>query len=428
MMSVRTVPKGALVYVIGSYPLNTTTFIDREIAGLIGLGIDVQVVAVRRPPPALPLSTEQRELQKRVTYLLPIVWRRLLPGHLSFALRRPRRYFGTLLYVLTRPHPNLRSRFKTLLHFGEGVYAASLVSGGEFRELHAHFADRAATMALVAARLLEKSYSLSLHAGADIFVDPRLLREKIVAARHVVTCTSQNKTHVASLVGRDLAETKISHIPHGLDTARYQRSSRAAERPPLILAVAQLKERKGLAQLIRACRVLCDRGYDFRCRIVGDGSQRGELERLIRRLFLRTTVTLSGALPHDEVIDQYRRASLFVLPCIKTAQGDVDGIPNALAEAMALQLPVVSTRLPGVQELVSDGVNGILVAPGDPAALASAIGRLLDDPDLCTRLGYRARETIIEKFELENNVTRFARTLWPGLLPEAADRVARTQR
>ena len=401
-----------LVYVLGTYPLLTTTFIDREIKTLRGWGVNVHVVAVRRPPPDPPLSSDQRELQRDVQYLLPVRWVDLFLSHLHFLVRRPGRFTGTFVYLVTRPHSSLFGRVKTILHFGEGVYAAYLVRNLAFRELHAHFADRAATISLVASRLLGTPYSLSIHAAGDIFVDPVLLREKVMQARHVVTCTAHNRAHVASIVGVD-ASDMITHVRHGLDLAAYPTGSDPASGPPVILSVGQLKQRKGLAQLIRACATLRDRGYGFRCRIVGRGPQYAELQMLIRRLSLGDTVSLCGAFRHEDVVREYRRATMFVLPCIQTGEGDVDGIPNVLAEAMALQVPVVSTHLPAIRELISDGANGLLVPPNDEASLADAIALLLDQPDVRTRLGEQGRRTILQTFQLEPNVRAFASTLWP---------------
>jgi colanic acid/amylovoran biosynthesis glycosyltransferase len=405
-----------LVYVIGTYPLLTTTFIDREIELLHRLGADVRIFAMRRPAADTPLSSLQRSLSGAVTYLLPVDWSELLAAHVSYLLRSPRRYLGTLGYLLSRPHPSVRARFKTLLHFGEGVLAAHMVRRRPFEELHAHFADRAATIALVAGRLLAKPYTLSIHAGADVFADPILLREKVAEARHVVACTATVKGQVAAIAGAGLGR-KISPIFHGLDLARYIPGRGQESDPPVILAVGQLKERKGFGLLIRASRLLRDQGRRFRCRIVGEGPQRQELEELIRAASLEDLVELCGALPHEEVVEQYRRATLFVLPCIRTRNGDMDGIPNAVAEAMAMELPVVSTDLPAMRELVSDGVNGVLVPEGHPAALAAAMGRLLDRPDLREAMGRQGRRTVRESFDVETNVRRLAETLWPRWFP-----------
>lgn len=411
-VAAQVLPAGgrSLVYIVGTYPLLTTTFIDREIRELRTNGIDVRVVAVR-PPVDVTLSHDQKVLQRYVSYLLPVRWVSLISAHAVFALGRPRRFFATLAFLLTRPHPSWRARLKSLLHFGEGVLVAHLVRGVDFDELHAHFADRAATIALVASRLLDKPYSLSIHAGADIFVRPVLLREKIQEARHVVTCTEHNREHVLSIAGPDLRH-KVSHVRHGLDLDLYPAATPPSDLP-LILSVGQLAERKGFAGLIRALRVLIDEGYEFRCRIVGEGPQRGELEALVAELSLEEVVELCGALGHEQVIEEYGRATMFVLPCTRTRTGDVDGIPNVLAEAMASRLPVVTSDLPAIREIVRDRKSGLLITPGDVTSLVAAIRRLLGDPELREELGRRGRGTVRREFEVETNIRRFAETMWP---------------
>jgi colanic acid/amylovoran biosynthesis glycosyltransferase len=413
----RRVPGRTVVYVVGTYPLLTTTFIDREIAALRRWGLDVRIVAARRPAAEAPLSNEQRALAQGTTYLIPVAWPRLVAAHLRFLLSRPATYVGTLLHLVTRPHPDCRARAKTILHFGEGVFAAHLAGDRSVHELHAHFADRAATIALVASRLLRRPYSLSVHAGADIFVRPVLLREKLTGARHVVTCTSHNKAHLADLVGEALGR-KITTIPHGLDLAGYRPGPAARNGLPLVLAVGQLAERKGFAQLVTACGVMRDRGYRFECRIIGRGPQRPRLDGLIAALSLGDVVSLRGALSHESVVDHYRQATMVVLPCVRTEQGDVDGIPNVLVEAMALGVPVVSSDLPAIRELVTHGVDGLLVPAGDSEALAAALCRLLDDPQLRRRLGGEGRHTVVERFDVEKNVQMLADTLWPRSIPE----------
>ena len=401
-----------LIYVIGTFPSLTTTFIDREVRALRREGVEVQVVSMRRPPADLPLSSEQVACAEGVQYLFPMHPRRLLAAHLHFAVRQPRRLLSPLAYLVTRPHPDRHDRLKTLAHFSEGVYAAYLVRDRPFRELHAHFADRAATIALVMGRLLEKPYSLSIHAGADIYVRPVLLPEKIRGARHVVTCTAYNRAYLEQLLGCDL-ENQVSCVRHGLELEKYALLAQGSDGLPIILAVGQLAERKGLADLVRACGLLRDRGERFVCHIVGQGPQRPELERLIAELGLEQTVLLCGPLPHEAVIEAYARAALFVLPCRQTKDGDIDGIPNVLPEAMAMGVPVISTRLSAIPELIRDGENGLLVSPDDPTALAEAMAALLSQPGMREELGRNGRRTALEMFDLAHNVGRFAATLWP---------------
>ena len=391
-----------LTYIIGTYPSLTTTFIDREILAARRSGVNVRILSIRRS--TSQLSAEQERLRQDVIYLLPVVWLAFIAGHLRLAIFDAWVYWGTLIYLLTRPHPSLRARLMTVLHFAEGGYTAHLLRGNPGDQLHAHFIDRAATVALVASRLLRVPYSVTAHAN-DIYVSPVLLPEKLGAASSVITCTGYNRAHLVKL-GAGSFDNKVNCIYHGLDLDHYQPHEAERSGKPLLLSVGQLKEKKGLHYLIDACQCLQQRGYTFECQIVGEGPLRSQLEAQIREAGLIDVVRLCGALPHAEVIEQLREASVFVLPCVLSANGDRDGIPNALLEAMAMQLPVVSTPISGIPEVVSDGVNGLLVQAADAEALATALARLLGDAALRRELGLQGRQTVVEQFDVEWNVRR----------------------
>jgi len=403
-----------IVYIIGTYPLLTTTFIDREVISLYRWGVDLEIFAIRRPPEESPLSDFQVNLQEKVTYLLPVDVIRLILSQLYFMVRRPQKYFGTLIYLLSRPHPSVFARLKTILHFGEGVYFSYFLRGKTIHEIHAHFLDRAAVLALVAKRLLGIPYSLSIHAGADIFVQPVLIREKLLEARKAVTCTRYNKHHLESIIGKSLAE-KIDYMPHGLDATEYSLGENRNE-TQIILSVGQLKMRKGFLQLIEVCKTLRDQNYDFRCEIVGGGPLLQTLQQKIADYALEDNVILHGALPHEEVMKKYQNATLFVMPCIQTENGDVDGIPNVLLEAMAMKVPVISTKISAIPELIEDQKNGVLVNPNDHDGLLDAVVNLLASPDKRNEFGKAGRETVLSDFDIDKNITRFAQTLWPELI------------
>jgi colanic acid/amylovoran biosynthesis glycosyltransferase len=388
-----------LVYITGTYPLLTTTFIDREINMLRRWGVNLRIVSIRRPSSVL--SKEQNDLQQNVIYLLPVSWVSFLWGHTRLAFLRMAIYFRTLIYLLSRPHPDVKSRLLTFLHFNEGVYAAHLLRDVPIDQIHAHFVDRAATVALVVSRLLDVPYSLTAHAS-DIYVNPLLLGEKLSGAKFAVTCTGQNKEYLSNL-GENKFDHKLRCIYHGLDVGIYERKPIPSPGKQIILSVGQLKERKGFSFLLRASRILIDQGYIFECHIIGEGPLREKLEAEIRQLSLQDTVILCGGLPHQEVIKEYQQASIFALPAILAADGDRDGVPNVILEAMAMELPVVSTQHSGIPEVVEEGVNGLLVPPCDENALASALALLLDNPDYRERLGKGGRRTVIEKFDLERN-------------------------
>jgi glycosyltransferase involved in cell wall biosynthesis len=390
----------AVAYVIGTYPLLTTTFIDREIALLRGLGVDIKVVSLRRPHGRL--SPEQQKIAKDVEYVLPVSIPALAVAHARFIAQRPVAFFGALWHVMTRPHPSLAMRFKTLLHFGEAVQVADILRRlPGYGRIHAHFVDRAATVAMVAGRLLDRPYSVTAHAN-DIYVNPVMLGDKLVQADFVATCTEYNAAHLRGVCSA--ATDKILCIHHGLDVHRYEPPERLGEERPAILAVGQLKEKKGLTYLLEACAELRRRGHDFVCDIIGEGPLRPQLEAQVRAAGLDEVVTLHGALDHGAVIEHYRTAAVFALPCITAEDGDRDGIPNVILEAMAMELPVVSTSHSGIPEAVDDGISGLLVPQRDVPALTDALDRLLGDATGRRQMGEAGRDIAIDRFDVFGNV------------------------
>jgi glycosyltransferase involved in cell wall biosynthesis len=391
----------SLVYIIGTYPGLTTTFIDREIRALRRQGVQVRVISIRKPHTIL--SFNQDELRKITSYLIPVSWLKFAATHLRFAFQKPKTYFGTLLELARNPHPGIAARLKTVLHFAEGVYAAGLISEYPCDHIHAHFVDRASTAALVAGRLLKISYSVTAHAN-DIYINPILLPLKLSQASFVATCTDFNRQHLQEIVHLN---GKLHCLYHGLDLENYPPSAdHSMEIIPTIISVGQLKEKKGFQYLLQACMILKSKDYMFNCQIIGEGNLRQELERQIHELSLENLVTLRGALPHESVIQEYQHSTLFVLPCITGSDGDRDGIPNVILEAMAMQLPVISTHHSGIPEVIKSGVNGLLVPPADVQSLADAIAQLLDNPSLRTQLGRRGRQTVTEQFNAMHNTGR----------------------
>ena len=392
-----------LTYLHGRYPVLTETFIDREIQRLLARGVELRIVSIRRPGD--DLSATQRELSRRVEYLLPASPVGVAVAMLWGLILHPATFLWTLAWLLSRPHPS-GTRGRTALHFVTGVYAAWRLRDRLVVHIQAHFVDRAATVALVASRLLGTTYSVTAHAQ-EIYVNPVLLRERIGQAAFAVTCTEYNHRHLRAELGTS-ATRRLERLYHGVDLAGLMSDGHPGlERDPrLIISVAQLWERKGLRYLVEACGTLKDRGTDFRCEIVGEGPQREHLQGLIDRLDLAERVVLTGPLPFPEVVQRYRRASAFVLPCIVTDEGDRDGIPNVILEAMASGLPVVSTPVSGIPEVLQDGETGLSVPQRDPTAIADAVERLRADPALASALAERANVLVRSEFDPERNIDR----------------------
>jgi glycosyltransferase involved in cell wall biosynthesis len=404
-----------LAYIIGTYPSLTTTFIDREIQALRARNVELEIISIRRASQGEPAANV--DLQRGVRYLLPVSVFAVIGSHLHFAFSRPAIYFGTLVYLITRPHPNVRSTGITFLHFAEGVCVAQMLVRRSCDHLHAHFMDRASTVALIAGRLLRLSYSLTAHA-ADIYVSPVLAKEKLSHAAFVATCTEYNRAVLAQLMENG-SRDKLKCIYHGLDLAHYQPVRHLRTGKATLLCVAQLKEKKGISFLVEACRLLKGDGYEFECHIVGEGPLHEALQEQICRSSLEDIVTLHGALPHEQVIQKYSEADVFVLPSIVGSNGDRDGIPNVILEAMAMQLPVISTRHSGIPEVLEDGVNGLLVTPADVRELAHALHYLLDHPEVGRQMGGQGRQTVARKFDLESNAGRLFKEFQQAIAEEA---------
>jgi len=396
-----------IAYIIGTYPEITTTFIDREIQALQAMGAQIQVVSIRRPAQFVSQLKEYAEIQKQIIYLLPPRWTQLFFAHMLFVLIFPWRYFSTLWFLLSRPHPKFLQRLKTLLHFGEGIMAAYRLRGGDWDHIHAHFIDRAATVALIVSRLLNTPYSITAHAD-DIYNEPVLVFEKISEARFAVTVSEFNRRHLAQTYPL-LDSKKIIVLHPWIDTAAIRpRTVPVKNKLFRILSVGRLVENKGHQFLIEACDVLRQEGLEFECHIIGQGPLHSELHCLIERRGLQDRVHLLGEQPQTEVFHYLNQADVFVLACVIAANGKRDGMPVAIAEAMAMQVPVVSTSIAGLSEMVLPG-TGYLVPPKDAFALAKAIRKIYEEgASSRIKMGEYGRTVIVQHFDLHQGIEKLA--------------------
>ena len=413
-----------VAYVMNGFPRLSETFIAHEIHQLERLGLGLRLFSVKREhePIVHPVVAA---IRAPLTYLpkasslsgtslggwlmgnVPTFWR----AHAQVALRHPLRWAGALGAALTlawrhrgpdhRGQTRLRKVFvKEFLQAGQ--IAADVLRAGDVGHLHGHFCHGVTTITWLASRMSGIPYSFTAHAK-DIYqaeLNPgRLLERKLDGARFVATCTCAN---AEVLRARHPRPCEVHTIYHGLDTDFFApaRQPVAPEAPPLILSVGRFVEKKGFEHLIEACALLRDKGVAFGCLIVGErGSAYDGMKRLIDRRGLADRVRLKSAVTQDELRDIYARARVFALPCQVMADGDRDGFPNVLAEAMAMGVPIVSTRISGIPEMIDDGVHGLLVDPRDPAALAEALHCVVIDDKLHARLARDGRQRICERFD-----------------------------
>lgn len=405
-------------YILRSYPRLSQTFILNEILALEQLGLSLHIFAVTNPREPI-VQAQVAEVRAPVHYLElggRRKWPALFVEHLLVMLASPLRYFKTLHYALR--HKDLEagctasSRYECL---SQAVYLTRLLerekqcTGRRIGHLHAHFAHDPTLIALLTHLLTGVSFSFTAHAR-DLYQTPQqALAERMEKASVVVTCCDSNIAYLTDVTPESL-HAKVQLIYHGVDLQGFQPASRQDGWPPtpLILSVGRLVEKKGFPDLLRACQRLKQAGYHFRCEIYGDGPLRNNLDALIEQLGLRHEVALAGARTQQQLLPMFQRATAFVLTPFVTEDDDRDGIPNVLVEAMACGLPVVSTTVAGIPELVRHGHNGLLVKPHDVEAVAAGLAVLLDDESRRQQLGAAARQTVVEHYDLRKGAFQMA--------------------
>ena len=382
-------------YLVKVFPKVSETFILQEVLDLEALGLHLSIFALEEPSDAVTHDMVG-QVRAAVTYLphaLRSVQRNPLLAHLRLFVRSPRRYISTVHFWR---HSADRPSWSKFLQAGS--LAAALIDQ-RISHLHAHFANAPTSVAELAHRMTGIPYSMTCHAKDIFLTPPASLRRKMHHAQFVVTCTEDNRRYLQRLSDN---ETPLLRLYHGLNLARFDQLQHdhhdVQSTIPTIVSVARFREKKGLLTLIRACHLLNIRGYRFRCCIVGFGPLQAAMEALIHELQLDHFVLLMGQQPLEEVVGLYQRAEIFALPCQVAQDGDRDGIPNVLMEAMACRLPVITTAVSGIPELVQHDHNGLLVPQQDPEALALALAHLLDNPSVRQRLGQAGRHTIEQHF------------------------------
>lgn len=393
-----------LAQLVSRFPMVTETFVLYELEALEKLGVTVELYSLLREHPKV-VHPEAEEWATRAHYL-PWLSPAILRAHWHFVRRDAGRYFKTLFEVLRGTWGCFGCFSGALGIFPKVVRFAYEMEKQGIQHLHAHFAYHAAVAAMIVHRLTEIPYSFTAR-GSDVQADGHMLKEKVEAADFVISVSQYNKEIILTKCGPGPGD-KIHVIHGGVDVERLApQPEREPKKLLRILCVARFEEVKGHAYLVEACRILKERGVPFECGLVGDGPLQPQIEAQIQQSELSDEVLLLGALPYDEVIEQYSRADVVVLATAPTANGKREGIPNVLKEAMACGLPVVATASGGIPELVDENC-GILVRPRDAAVLADALQRLYDQPELRRRMGESGREKVVREFNLNRSTARRA--------------------
>jgi glycosyltransferase involved in cell wall biosynthesis len=393
-------------YVVKRYPRFSETFIVREILAHERAGLSIDIFSLR-PTNDGHFQDLIARVRARVSYLyFPSECQ--LPEVLSSTVTAA--HLWKALHDAAAVLPGVWQALPGTQGEGSGNVYQALALAVEVRRrnlshLHAPFASDACTIARLAARFAGVSYSFTARAK-DIFHDsvrPDDLGRKLRDAAGVVTISDFHLDYLRRTYGPLAAH--VQRIYNGLDLEEFPYRP-PADRAPVILAVGRLVAKKGFADLVEACALLARRGLPFRCRIIGAGGLRADLQEQAERLGLGGRVELVGPLPQGEVIREMQQAAALAAPCVVAADGDRDGLPNVIQEALALGTPVVTTDVTGIPEVVRDGQTGLQVPQRDPVALADALARLLTNPDLRVRLATAGRRLIEAEFDIRRNTER----------------------
>lgn len=383
-----------VLYVVSQFPSLSETFIVREIQALIDQGVDVHILSLK--------AARERIVQPQAAALLDRVLHpagrlQTLACAAGAILRRPLVSLGFVAMMLREMWRRPAILAKSVVAICRALGRIDEIRTFDPQLLHAPWATYPATVAWFLSRLLDRPFSFTSRAH-DIFIDDHMMAGKLKSAALAVAITEYNVRFMARWMSTPgEIPVHVIHSSLNLPELSFVRDGRLQRK---LLSVGRLVPMKGFDILLDALAELRTRGIDFTCTVIGEGPERARLENQRTALGLDAIVEFPGAMAQAEVVRHMTESTLMVLPCVVAPNGQSDGIPNVLMESMATGLPVVSTRISGIPELVEDGVSGRLVAPGDAIALADAVQALFDDPRHCDSLAEAGRRKVERDFDV----------------------------
>lgn len=392
-----------IAYLISQYPTLSMIFIIREVVALTERGFEVEVASINEPDrPDAEMTDVERSEAARTHYIKSQGGLAALRAHGATLLTNPSGYGRGLMAAIRFGRFDLRGLAFSFAYLTEALLVGRWMNDHDLDHVHSHLGSQPSTVAVLVATVFGHGFSMTVH-GPDEFYDAERqhLREKVEAADFVVCISDFARSQLAKLSDHDhWHKLVVSRL--GVDTEQF------APRPPPdddvfeIICVGRLTPAKGQHVLLDAVRRLVDQGREVRLRLVGDGVDRASLETHAAALGLGDHVVFEGAVNQDHIRDLYRRASAFCIPSF------AEGIPVVLMEAMAMEIPCVTTRITGIPELITDGVDGLLVPPSNVEALTAALVRLIDDPAATRAMALAGRETVCARYDLGANVDHLA--------------------
>lgn len=394
-----------LAVIVTEFPKSTETFIYRDLTAFLAAGVEVRLFHIAPFRHGQPLHGFAAPLKERVRDLG--FWQ---PRAMLGALR-PRTLASVAQMLWSyRRHPKIAAKSLVLVPKALAIAADAQEWGAT--HVHAEFAGHPATAAWLGHRAGGLPYSVSCRAH-DIFRTQALLPQKLGEAAAVRTVSEFGRDFLRRTVPV-LADRAIHVIHSSVDVARIAPVTTAPSRDPFrILYVGALEPKKGVAHLLDALALATTDLGEWSCELIGHGPDAAALQAQATALGLGDRVQFRGAQPFETVAEAYSRASVCVAPSVIGPDGRQEGIPNVMIEALAYQRPAITTAISGIPELIRDGDTGLLVAPGDPQALAQALCRVHRDPDAALEMARRGRAHVVDEFDLAKNAKRQLALFFP---------------
>jgi glycosyltransferase involved in cell wall biosynthesis len=391
-----------LAYLVSEYPAVSHTFILREVSTLRAMNFHIKVASINAPRRPEAMTEDERREVAATFYIKRAGFAVIAGAHLTTLVRRPLAYLSGLLFAIALGSADLKRILFGIFYFGEAIVLGRWIEAENLKHVHVHFANPASTVALIATRVFPISFSLTVH-GPDEFYDSArmLLREKIAAAS-LICCIGYFARSQLMKLSPPADWSKLEVAPLGVNAEIFIPARRPISDNFEILCVGRLVPAKGQHVLLEAFAELIRHGHKARLHFVGDGPDRASLEQAAHAAGLHESVSFAGAVNQDQILKLYRAADVFALASF------AEGIPVVLMEAMAMEVPCISTFVAGIPELIINERDGLLVMPSDVGALAEALERLLLDPEMRRRFGAAGRRRVLEKYDLNRNVERLA--------------------
>ncbi len=394
----------SLAYIVSQYPNLSMIFVTREVLQLRALGFNIDVASVNATDRDIKGLTDYEADESAITYYIkPHGIAGALRAHSLTLLRQPRAYLRGWGLVFKLAKLDLTQLFYNIMYLSEALMVGVWMGERQQPHLHAHLGSQAATVALFAKKIFGIGFSMTVHGPDEFYNVPGQYLTAKVKAADFICCISHFACSQLMKLSPYEHWHKLVLARLGVDPSIF--SPRPFNSSPdiyEIICVGRLTPAKGQHILVAALHTLLQKGLKVRLRIVGDGPDRGSLEQQVRKLDVTDQVIFEGAVNQDRIRALYALADIFSIPSF------AEGIPVVLMEAMAMEIPCVTTCITGIPELIRNEKDGLLVAPSDVQGLANALERLITDRPLREMLGKNGRKRVMEKYNLERNVDRLA--------------------